>query len=279
MYIYSMTQWIAGDETIESSLKRLKECGYNGIELAADPHAVDQKEVVELLKKYNLSCTSLCGMYPRERDFSSTISEVTQNAIQYIKDNVDYARRVGAPYIILVPSAVGGVLPAGTTYEAAWNNAVTNVRRVADYAWERGVRLAIEPINRYETFLVNTIKQAVEFVKDIDHKAVGLMADLFHMSIEERNIGEALREAGKHLLHVHIADNTREAAGMGSTDFKEALYVLKDIGYEGPLTMEFLPRVSNPYMASNMETKSALMDIYAKQAIGYMKALENSINV
>ena len=74
-----------------------------------------------------------------------------------------------------------------------------------------------------------------------------------------------------YLMHVHIADNTREAAGLGSTNFKEMFYVLKDIGYEGPITMEFMPRLANPYASGDMETQSKLMDQYAEQAICYMK--------
>ena len=101
---------------------------------------------------------------------------------------------------------------------------------------------------------------------------------MFHMSLEENNIGTSLRMIADELMHVHIADNTREAAGLGNTDFKEMLYVLRDIGYQGPLTMEFMPRLANPYASGEMETKSKLMDRYAEQSIRYMKCLEASLS-
>lgn len=276
MYRYSMTQWIAGDEPIEESCKRLKKYGYDGIELAAEANSVDQDEIAGLLKRYDLACTSLCGIFPPGRSLCDP--RAAETAIQYIRDNVDFAVRVGAPYMIVVPSPVGmPELPEGLTYEQAWDCAVKSIRTAAGYAAQKGVRLAIEAINRYEVFLVNTLAQAARLVEEIGHEAVGVMADLFHMSIEEGNLGAAIRRAAPHLMHVHIADNTREAAGLGHTDFKEVLYVLRDVRYEGPLTMEFLPRVANPYAAAGMKTRASLMDAYAEQSICYMKQLERCV--
>lgn len=276
MYRYSMTQWIVGNEDVEFSFQRLKKYGYDGIEFAAEPYKTDQNRMVDLLKKYDMCCTSLCGIFPEERDLTSDKAET---AIQYIKDSVDFAVKVGAPYMIIVPSPVGRTeKPEGMSYESLWKNAVKNIRIAADYAASKKIRLAIEAVNRYETYFVNTLEKAYRLVKEINHPAVGIMADMFHMSLEENNIGASLRMISDELMHVHIADNTREAAGLGSTDFKEMFYVLQDIGYDGPLTMEFMPRVANPYTTGELETKSKIMDYYAEQAINYMKCLERSMH-
>jgi len=278
MYRYSMTQWIVGNEDIEYSCSRLKKYGYDGIEFAAEPYTLDQDRLVQLLKKYDLICTSLCGIFSEERDLTSGDPVKAEKAIQYVKDSIDFAVKVGASHMIVVPSPVGRTeLPAGHSYDELWDNAVKNIRKAADYAQSKGVRLAIEAINRYETYFVNTLTKAYKLVKEIDHPAVCIMADMFHMSIEENNIGASLRMIADKLIHVHIADNTREAAGLGNTDFKEMFYVLNDIGYKGPLTMEFMPRVANPYASGDMDTQSQLMDFYAEQAINYMKALEKSV--
>ena len=278
MYRYSMTQWIVGNEDIEYSFERLKRFGYDGIEFAAEPYTLDMDRCLRLMSKYDLICTSLCGIFSDERDLTSRDGEAAERAIKYIRDSVDFAVRVGAAHMIVVPSPVGRTeLPAGHTYEEMWGNAIRNIRRAADYAQQKGVRLCIEAINRYETYFVNTLTKAYALVREIDHPAVGIMADMFHMSIEENNIGRSLRMIADRLIHVHIADNTREAAGLGSTDFKDMLYVLRDIGYDGPLTMEFMPRLANPYASGNVETQSRLMDGYAKQAIDYMKQVERSL--
>lgn len=273
-----MTQWIVGNEDIEYSFERLKKYGYDGIEFAAEPYTTDQERMIALLKKYDMECTSLCGIFPENRDLTAGDPTSSAVAVQYIIDSVNFAVKVGAPYMIVVPSPVGRTeLPEGHTYDEMWENAIKNVRKAADYAQSKGVRLCIEAINRYETYFVNTLEKAYKFVKAVNHPAVGIMADMFHMSLEERNIGASMRMISDELMHVHIADNTREAAGLGNTDFKEMLYVLRDIGYEGPLTMEFMPRLANPYASGNVETQSIIMDRYAEQAIGYMKTLENSM--
>ena len=278
MFKYSITQWIFGNESIEKSFQRIHKFGYDGIELAAEPYLFDQEKVVDLINKYNVVCTSLCGIFTEERDLTSGDSNVSQNAVQYIKDSVDFASKVGAPYIIVVPSPVGRTkIPEGYKYDQLWQNAIKNIRKAANYAEDKGIRLCIEAINRYETYFVNTLTKAYKLVKEINHSSVGIMADMFHMSIEENNIGASLRMIADELMHVHLADNTREAPGMGTTDFREMLYILKDINYNGPLTMEFMPRVANPYDSSNLETQSELMDIYAERAINFMKTLEKNI--
>lgn len=116
MYKYSMTQWIVGNEDIEYSFQRLKKNGYDGIEFAAEPYTLDQERLVSLLKKYEMECTSLCGIFPEERDLTSRDPECANTAIQYIKDSVDFAVKVGAPYIIVVPSPVGRSYASGRLY-------------------------------------------------------------------------------------------------------------------------------------------------------------------
>lgn len=279
MYKYSITQWIFGNENIEDSFKRLKKYGYDGIEFAAEPYLLDSTLLLDLMKKYDIECSSLCGIFSDERDLTADPgSEQARIAIKYVKDSIDLASKVSAPHMIIVPSPVGRTIkPQDKSYDELWENAIKNISLVADYASSRDIKLCIEAVNRYETFFANTLSKAYNLVKDIGHDAVGIMADVFHMSLEENNIRKSLRLISDKLIHVHIADNTREAAGMGTTDFKEICYLLSEINYEGYLTMEFMPRLANPYDSGALETQSNLMDHYAEQAINYMKILENSL--
>ena len=257
MYLYSMTQWIAGNEAIEESFKRLGRFGYDGIEFAAEPETSDVSYLRELMSQYDLACTSLCGIFPESRDLSGS----GQEGVSYVKASIDMAAALGAPYLIVVPSPVGRTAPPpGSDYKESWDRAVRNVRTAADYAGAKNVKLAVEALNRYETYLVNSMEKNLAFVREVNHPAVKLMADCFHMSIEERSISESLRMVSDYLVHVHIADNTREAAGLGHTDFKEILYTLGEIGYDGALTMEFLPQTADPYAAADEETRSKQMD-------------------
>lgn len=277
MYHIGMTQWIVGDEPLETSCARLRRFGYDGIEFAAEPYELDPEQCLALMEKYGLNCRSLCGIFGEDRDLTSD-GEAGERAVQYIKDSVDLAVKVGAGIMIVVPSPVGRtVKPEGISIKELTEHAVRNVRRAADYAEKKGVKLAVEAINRYETYFINTLSKGMEFVEAVNHPAVGIMADLFHMNIEEADIADSLLMIREHLLHVHIADNTREAAGMGHTDFKEVLRVLKRIGYEGSLTMEFMYQLADPYSASGVSTQTGRMDRYAKQAIEFIRAAEESI--
>jgi sugar phosphate isomerase/epimerase len=278
MYHIAMTQWIVGDEDIETSCRRLKKYGYDGIEFAAEPHKLDAEECTAILRKYGLDCRSLCGIFDESRDLTDS-GDAGKNAVTYLGDSVDFAVKAGAKIIIVVPSPVGRtVQPAGKSLDELRDNAVKNIRKAAGYAQEQGVMFAIEAINRYETYFANTLGKAWSLVKDIGHPAVGIMADLFHMSMEESSFTQSLLMIQDKLLHVHIADNTREPAGLGHTDFKEILRVLKEIGYRGSLTMEFMYRLADPYSSKEIKTESGLMDRYASQAIDYIKMMERSLN-
>jgi sugar phosphate isomerase/epimerase len=278
MYHIAMTQWIAGDEDIETSCCRLRKYGYDGIEFAAEPHKIDAEKYLALMHKYELDCRSLCGIFDESRDLTDS-GDAGKNAVTYLMDSVDFAVKVGAKVIIVVPSPVGRtVQPAGKSLNELRSNAVKNILKAADYAQERGVKFAIEAVNRYETYFVNTLEKACSLVKDIGHPVVGIMADLFHMSIEEGNFTQSLLMIQDKLLHVHLADNTREPPGFGRTDFKEILRLLKKIEYCGSLTMEFMYRLADPYSSKEIKTETGLMDKYASQAIDYVKMIERSID-
>ena len=277
MFNYSATQWIFGNESLEDSLKRLKKYGYQGVELAGEPYSIDVEETKELLKKYELECSTICGIYTPERDLSSSNDEIRKNAVEYVKNSVDLAKTLNASTVIVVPTRVGKLGPE-TTLEEEWNNAILSVKEAGLYAKEQGITLAIEALNRYETYLVNNLTLALRFVEEVNVEGVGIMADLFHMSIEERSMTESIKKISRYLAHVHIADNTREAAGLGQTDFRPVISLLKELGYKGYITMEFLPAVSNPYVASGLRGESTIFDDFTKQSIEHMKEIVGAIS-
>ncbi|MDB5083339.1 MAG: xylose isomerase-like barrel protein [Bacilli bacterium] len=270
--MYSATQWIFGKEDLEVSFARLKRYGYDGVELAGEPYTTDQEKVSLLLTKYGLICTSICGIYAGDRDLSSSNLSIRNKAVQYVKDCIDLAKELNASHVIVVPTTVGKVHPQ-TSQQEEWMNAVQSVKEAGEYALSKQINLAIEALNRYETYLVHNLQTALKFMKEVNVESVKLMADLFHMNIEERNSSHALKLVAPHLIHVHIADNTREAAGLGQTNFQEIMVTLKDIHYQGPITMEFLPTVSNPYLASKQEDENDVKDFYTEQSIRHIKGL------
>ncbi|MBE3580072.1 MAG: sugar phosphate isomerase/epimerase [Thermoanaerobacteraceae bacterium] len=286
---YIVSNWIYGEEPLKLTLQRLKRYGYDGVELMGEPARYDTDEVEALCKKYGLKVLSIAGMYPwptEERDLSNPREEVRRRAVQYLKDCCDFAVRLEAGVIIVVPSAVGKVLPVGEprdeeewlkAYEREWKLAVEAVGEAALYAEKKGVVLAIEPINRYETFLVNTCEQGLRMIKEIGSSAVKLHLDVFHMNIEEKDIAQAIRAAKGMLVNLHVADSNRTAVGEGHIDFKAVLQALLDIGYEGMLSLEPLPPVPDPYMAARMKRFMHLWDDYARISIERLKDIEGEL--
>ena len=187
------------------------------------------------------------------------------------------AADLGANVVIVVPTPVGKMAPE-TTSQEEWSNAVVSLREAGQYAEAKGVFLAVEALNRFETYLINKLELAKEFVEEVNQNNVRLMADLFHMNIEERNNVQTLNNIAPYLVHVHIADNTREAAGLGNTNFQEVISALIKMNYKGAITMEFLPPVSNPYSVVSENKDTSVHDFYTEQSINYIKGIVHSFS-
>jgi sugar phosphate isomerase/epimerase len=225
-----------------------------------------------LLKAYGLEASSICGIYTPDRDLSNADPSVRANAVRYVKDCVAFASELGALVVIVVPSSVGKTTPSAPLDEE-WRLACESIRDAGQFAAGLGVRLAIEVLNRYETYLVNRIDQAIKLRDEVGLDSVGVMVDAFHMNIEERSIPEAIKNAADHLIHVHIADSNREAVGFGHTDLRSLLRTLLEVRYEGYIVMEFVPPRPNPYLAASLTTENETFRLHTGQSINHMKKL------
>jgi D-psicose/D-tagatose/L-ribulose 3-epimerase len=166
----------------------------------------------------------------------------------YIRGAIEAAQKIGAVNLIgPIYSAVGRCWQ--TTLEEREREMeilVKNLRSLAAFAAEHDVVLCLEPLNRFETSFLNLAEQAVEVVDRVNHPACKIMLDTFHMNIEERSLGDAIRAAGHRLHHVHTCENDRGAPGTGNVAWEEVAAALHDIGYEGPVVIEsFTPAVKS----------------------------------
>jgi sugar phosphate isomerase/epimerase len=151
--------------------------------------------------------------------------------------------------ITIVPSTVGKIVPDGTP-EQEWQWAIESLTQIHDHADAAGIRMALEPLNRFETHFINRGAQALALAEAVAPN-VGICLDAFHMNIEEVDFLGAIRAAGPKLFDFHVADNNRMAAGMGSLDWPSIVGTLQQIGYEGALTSEFVAPIdrtpANPF--------------------------------
>ncbi len=259
-------------------MSRAASIGFHGIELVGEPAIYNGNSVNELVKDAGLTVQSICGMHPGPapndlRLFSHPDSGEREKAVDYAKACVDLAAAVGARSVLIVPSLVGKPVPL-VSKEVDLDTAIEPMRRAAEYAGQANILLTIEPINRYEVGLVNSVEDAIDLAKRIDHPACRVMGDTFHMQIEEADgIPNAVRRAGHYWFqHLHVADNTRQAPGIGTMHWKEIVRALHDIDFEGGISLEPLPKGKAPYDAREGNIPAATLD--AELAIGLDHLLE-----
>lgn len=272
---YSVSTWIYGPEPLDKIMARLAKFGYDTIEIKGEPKEFDVMEIRKLLRKYNLKASSIAGIYPwpSNRDLTHPETEMREKAIQYVKESLDFAKDVEAPLLIVVPSPVAKTKPLSPISEE-WERCVDSVKKCAKFAEEAGVMIALEPINRYEAYLANRGEQAIKMAEEVDSPNVKIMLDCFHMNIEEKDPAAAIRAAKDWLIHLHVTDSNRQSVGRGHTNFASIMHALKEINFQGALTMEPLPPLHDPYIALTEGIPEEISDLYAEECITMLKFLE-----
>lgn len=221
-------------------IDKVADMGFDLIEICIeDPASIETERISERLRAANIK-PLVCGAFGPDRDVSSDDQAIRNNGKRYIGQCVDIAASLGAPMVAgPMYSATGKVaLVSAEKRRQQWAWATENLREAADYAASKSIGLAIEPLNRFETDLVNTVEQGVDLVMRIGRDNVGLLLDTFHMNIEEHSIPDALRRAGKHVFHFHACANDRGIPGRDHLPWSEIERALVDIGYNGPWVIE-----------------------------------------
>ena len=227
-------------EILDSRLRQLAMWGFDAVELPLENvNDWDVDRCSALLSELGLE--SLIGaVFASGRELAGASAEVQQSTMQYMRSAIDIAQAQGSPMVI-GPSycSVGRTWRMSSDERRVlYAELRENYKELVDYAGPRGIKLAVEPLNRYETSVFNTTKQLLDFIEDFDASVVGLNLDTYHMNIEERSIGDAIRLAGSRLLHLQVCGNDRGAPGGDLTPWNEVFTALSEIGYSGILGIE-----------------------------------------
>jgi D-psicose/D-tagatose/L-ribulose 3-epimerase len=214
--------------------------GFDILEVSVEnPDLIDPSIVDEVLKKNQLKGI-ICGAFGPDRNICGQTPEIRENAKGYIRWLIDAAFVIGSE-VICGPmySSVGkDHLEDGESRKKEWNLAVFGIREMADYGSAKGIKLALEPLNRFETDMINIVSQGNKFIADVGRNNVGFHLDTFHMHLEEKNSAEAIRQAGDKIFHFHACENDRGVPGTGQVHWKEIAQALKDAKYAGPVVIE-----------------------------------------
>jgi D-psicose/D-tagatose/L-ribulose 3-epimerase len=221
-------------------LDHAKALGFDLVEIPIESAGdVDYAAAAAAYARTGLACTT-CAVMGAGRDPSHPDPAIQQAGIAYLKHCIDGTARMGGKLVVGPLYAAVGRQWQQTAEQRKADLALAarNLRIAADYAEEKGVRLALEPLNRFETSFINLTEQALELVHLIGSPAVGLMMDTFHANIEEKHLGKAIEMAGDRLWHVHANENDRGAPGTGHVAWAEVAAALKKINFSGALVIE-----------------------------------------
>ena len=235
-------QAVAFKGDFESNIGKIAGWGYDGVELAIrDPKLVDADNLERVVSANRLAVPAIgTGQAWGEEKLSFTSDDpaVRAAAIERIKSHVPLASHLNA---IVIIGLLRGITPDGQSHQQSMDYLVEALQSCCLTAAEQGVRLALEPLNRYETDLVHTVADGLDLVKRIGAENMGLLLDTFHMNIEEPSIEESIRICGDRIFHFHVADSNRWHPGAGHLDFGSILATLYGVGYKGFVSGEFMP--------------------------------------
>jgi D-psicose/D-tagatose/L-ribulose 3-epimerase len=260
---------------LETLVPHIAALGFDVIELPIEE--VGQFDVAragELAREHGLE-VSVCAVIGPGRDL--LLDDEAERGVSYLQSCIDVARELGSPTVAgPFYSAVGR---CWRSTDAERERDVDRIARVlhslGEYAADRGVTLGVETLNRFETSFLNTTSQALELIRRVDHPSVGLTLDLFHLGIEEKHIGDALRAAGRHLVHVQVAENDRGTPGTGHLPWPDVAAALHEIGYAGRVVIEtFSDRVEAIARAAAIWRPLAPnSDTLAREGLAFLRGL------
>ena len=266
------------------SLTRASELGFEAFELVMpEPGNVDFAELGDLCSRHGLR-SALTARVGAETDPCHPRAEVRKRAGEYLRECIDAAATMGAEVVggplLGSPLVFAGQRPrlvSDAERRRRFDLCVRHLAEAASYAAERGVRLALEPVNRFETDVVNLVEQALELLSEVDGgDTVGILVDTFHANIEERSVPAAIRMAGENLLHLHANENHRGMPGTGHLPWPEILAALHETGFRGQVILEPFRRNDNSFgvpLASwrppDLPTEEAMLE----DALRYLRDL------
>ncbi len=236
----SMHNWMRA-EPAEVTIRRLAKYGYESIEISGEPEQYNPKELRPVLKENGIRCWGAVTLMLGDRNLLARDEAQRARSVAYTKACVDLVKEMDGYELTIVPGTVGKITPDATP-EEEWQWAVESLKEVNDYAKKAGVKIAVECINRFETYFCYRAGQALALAEAVGPD-VGVCLDAFHLNIEEADPYASILEAKGRLVDFHIADTNRMPPGMGHWDWLKLVGTLQTIGYDGALTVEFVAPV------------------------------------
>ncbi len=267
------------DERLAPLFVKIKTWGFDGVELFLSPDEPANLDSVKKMLDENRLDRTTCSVLPRHANLISSDSKVRTQGVEFIKQCVSRTAELGAQVICGPLHAALGVMTGVRRTPQEWDWAVEGLAKAARHAQDLGVIICIEPLNRFETYFLNTQQDAAKLVEEIGASNVRVHFDTFHANIEEQNPAVSLRALAKLLGHVHISENDRGIPGTGHVDWRGILSVLQQLGYDGWVTIESFaqPEPDLAAAAAIWRDLAPSGDELAKRGIQFIKGLAKEL--
>jgi D-psicose/D-tagatose/L-ribulose 3-epimerase len=264
-------------EELERLAPHVREMGFDWIEAPLEGIGdLDYARGAQIVRDYGLGVSACAAMGP-DRDLIHPDPAIRENGMAYLRQAIEATHTLGGANLVgPLYSAVGRTWQQTPDERARdLDLLVENLGQLARYAGDYGVVLCVEPLNRFETSFINLASQAIEVVDRVNHPACQIMLDTFHMNVEEKSLGDAIRAAGPRLRHVHTCENDRGAPGSGHVPWDEVAGALKDIGYDGPVVIEsFTSKVKSIARAAAIwRSLAPTQDDLARDGLAFLRKL------
>jgi D-psicose/D-tagatose/L-ribulose 3-epimerase len=238
-------------EPIEETLSKLAGQGYDAVEMFGELNDIDVAKLKDVFSTYRLPVCGVTGMWGTagkdgwKRKLLSSNQNLVQASKKYVQDCVRMCNSLGGEEmnICLFADELLGFdrthsMLAKNEKEKFAQRAVPIMAELCRFAGDYGVKLVLEPLNRYSTPYCSSAKDAIAIVKQVNSNSLGILLDTFHMNIEEDSFENAIRTAGRHLQHTHFADNNRKMPGSAHIDFSAIMRCMQEIGYDCYISFE-----------------------------------------
>ena len=271
--------WSVRIEPDKIPLEALREAGVDGLEYPAFDLAAFQPDALRQQAEAAGMTLNLCVINPPGANPISDDNAERSRALEHWRQAIAMAADAGAEVVAGPTCAPVGWLPGRRRSAEEWRRAVDFHQQLGPALENAGVDLAIEPLNRFETFFLNTTADGARLVDEIGHPRIGLLLDTFHSNIEDPDVAEAFRLAGGRIKHVHACENDRGAPGSGHVDFPAVLRSLKAVGYDRWLTIESFDANSPELSAAAAIWRDLApsQDALAIEGTKYLRRLWNEI--
>jgi|SRR4051812_30075370 len=219
-------------------LPAIRDWGFDGVEVPIfDPASFPAPALRRACERHALECTAV-SIIPSGLGLGHPDAQTRRRAAEHVRAVIDRAAEAGIRLLSGPLYFPVGYLPGRRRTPDEWARTVESWQALAPYASNASVEIGIEPLNRFETFFLNTAADGAAFCDEVAHPAVGLLFDTFHANIEEKTIGGALRGAARHVKHLHTCENDRGIPGSGHVDWPGFFATVAGLGYDAWLTIE-----------------------------------------